>query len=520
MNFRLIRQLARKILLEERPKISLGPWSEEDSGFCRYNAKINEYAADSPENLAEVLIFCVASQLVDWPNIYTRFPFLINWIYAHDGMYPKDVKMIGDKMEGGFPVEFSPIALGEKAKSINALWKNRDNVFSILSPFIRKYKNMKEGEAKEQAAFELYLKILDIRHLKLAKAGFAVQLLIGRYGCIDSINTKLLKVPMPTTLVTTDKEGKPSFRDYTKKYVDDSAFGVSAEGSKERLARLYADYLLEIGNLAKDNESKVLWDKWCDIVAAKINFAGKEFDVTDPQGIYKDATVKSDYAVNIKPTTPPASYQYGPGKKEIEGPEVSRQHAGLYRGLRDITENNMNNKLKSIILEQLLEMLNEKTFAGKKELDNDGDGVPKWADKDDTNPKIGSKSSKKKELDEISSMSAGSVEGYAAPLDEEDDTIVEYLTEEEAKKKQPRLGKVTRNPAGSNKKFHVYVKCNGRVKKISFGDPGLSIKRDSPERRKNFRARHKCDKPEGKNRCTARYWSCYQWRAGKKVEGE
>ena len=106
-------------------------------------------------------------------------------------------------------------------------------------------------------------------------------------------------------------------------------------------------------------------------------------------------------------------------------------------------------------------------------------------------------------------------EDYKDELEE-----VQYLSESEVKKKKPRLGKVTRNPAGSNKKFHVYVKCNGRVKKISFGDPGLSIKRDSAARRKNFRARHKCDKPAGKNRCTARYWSCYQWRAGKKVEGE
>jgi hypothetical protein len=104
--------------------------------------------------------------------------------------------------------------------------------------------------------------------------------------------------------------------------------------------------------------------------------------------------------------------------------------------------------------------------------------------------------------------------------DMEDEEVEEYLTEAEVKKKQPRLGKVTRNPSGSKKKFHVYVKCGGRVKKISFGDPGLSIKRDSPARRKNFRARHKCDKPAGKDRCTARYWSCYQWRAGKKVEGE
>lgn len=120
------------------------------------------------------------------------------------------------------------------------------------------------------------------------------------------------------------------------------------------------------------------------------------------------------------------------------------------------------------------------------------------------------------ESEEMSDMDS---DGYEAG-DFMEEGVEEYLTEAEVKKKKPRLGKVTRNPSGSKKKFHVYVKCGGRVKKISFGDPGLSIKRDSAARRKNFRARHKCDKPAGKDRCTARYWSCYQWRAGKKVEGE
>jgi hypothetical protein len=124
-------------------------------------------------------------------------------------------------------------------------------------------------------------------------------------------------------------------------------------------------------------------------------------------------------------------------------------------------------------------------------------------------------------VDNFADMDKDSDEEYEDEEDMEDDEeLEEYLTEAEVKKKKPRLGKVTRNPSGSKKKFHVYVKCGGRVKKISFGDPGLSIKRDSPARRKNFRARHKCDKPAGKDRCTARYWSCYQWRAGKKVEGE
>ena len=70
---------------------------------------------------------------------------------------------------------------------------------------------------------------------------------------------------------------------------------------------------------------------------------------------------------------------------------------------------------------------------------------------------------------------------------------------------------------GGSKKFYVYVKNEaGKVIKVSFGDTtGLSIKRDDPARRKSFRARHNCDNPGPKTK--ARYWSCYQWRAGAKV---
>ena len=31
--------------------------------------------------------------------------------------------------------------------------------------------------------------------------------------------------------------------------------------------------------------------------------------------------------------------------------------------------------------------------------------------------------------------------------------------------------------------------------KVEYGDPNMEIKRDDPERRKNFRARHNCDNP-------------------------
>ena len=59
-------------------------------------------------------------------------------------------------------------------------------------------------------------------------------------------------------------------------------------------------------------------------------------------------------------------------------------------------------ELKQIIKEELQKVLLEKRFAGKKELDKDGDGVPKWADKDDSDPKVGSKSSKNNEEEDES----------------------------------------------------------------------------------------------------------------------
>ena len=88
------------------------------------------------------------------------------------------------------------------------------------------------------------------------------------------------------------------------------------------------------------------------------------------------------------------------------------------------------------------------------------------------------------------------------------------LVESEYQGKKVTLNNPTR---GGSKKFYVYVKDGDKVKKVSFGDTtGLSIKRDDPARRKSFRARHNCDNPGPKTK--ARYWSCYQWRAGAKVD--
>ena len=64
----------------------------------------------------------------------------------------------------------------------------------------------------------------------------------------------------------------------------------------------------------------------------------------------------------------------------------------------------------------------------------------------------------------------------------------EELSEDKSKGK--KLSKPFRTPGGP-KKFSVYVKNEkGNTVKVNFGDPNMEIKRDNPERRKSFRARH------------------------------
>jgi hypothetical protein len=86
-------------------------------------------------------------------------------------------------------------------------------------------------------------------------------------------------------------------------------------------------------------------------------------------------------------------------------------------------------------------------------------------------------------------------------------SMTEELNEAEYKGRKVSLGKIMR---GDVKKYKVHVKNDkGNVVKVNFGDKNMEIKRDNPRRRKNFRARHRCDNPGP--RWKARYWACKTW---------
>lgn len=95
----------------------------------------------------------------------------------------------------------------------------------------------------------------------------------------------------------------------------------------------------------------------------------------------------------------------------------------------------------------------------------------------------------------------------------------EMIVEAKYQGETVKLNKPIRN-SGGKKKFKVYTTHpkTGNVIKVQFGDPNMSIKRDSDDRRSAFRSRHGCDALTFEDdRHKAGYWSCKMWEKGKSV---
>ena len=104
-----------------------------------------------------------------------------------------------------------------------------------------------------------------------------------------------------------------------------------------------------------------------------------------------------------------------------------------------------------------------------------------------------------------------------APIEVEEDLLMEL----KHRGRTVNLSRPFRTPGGP-KKYAVYVKSkNGKVKKVTFGDPNMRSRASSKARRKSFAARHRCS--QKKDRTTAGYWSCRSHRMkslGNKAKGK
>lgn len=241
--------------------------------FCEVQPQIREYALRSPEHMATILLFVLASIKSEWGQLLAYFP---NMMYR----LLNGGKLYDDKNDG---LSFGPIIIS-KSKQMQMVWDERVRLYHLIAPLIDKHKTTHD----EALVFELYKTLARLKMgMGLPKAAFATQMLIGRLGCIDSINQNIYRSSLPLTVASKAGEFKN--------------LGLTASGenlTKGSLAAL-AGYQQFIDNLFNANTmetSRILWNNWTEIVAERIKFRGRKgvilIKVTTDDGVVKTVPVE------------------------------------------------------------------------------------------------------------------------------------------------------------------------------------------------------------------------------------
>ena len=88
-------------------------------------------------------------------------------------------------------------------------------------------------------------------------------------------------------------------------------------------------------------------------------------------------------------------------------------------------------------------------------------------------------------------------------------------------KYQGRTVTLNKPMRGDVKKFKVFVRdrSTGNVKKVNFGQKGMTIKRNNPVRQRSFMARMGgvLESVKGQKTLSPAYWSIQAWKKGFKL---
>jgi hypothetical protein len=232
-----------------------------ESGFCLHNPRINQYAQANSTQMFIVFAFVFFTIQKEWQNVVSVFPEFIEWLfeeaipsgnyeYAHKpfakvgGMYGSSKKdeTVMQTTKDKKPL-YSRLFKKEEARYLAKLWERKNEIYDYVMSTIDNPGNVYR-----------YI-IKNISGLGVVKAAFCTQLMLGQFGCIDSINTKIYK-----DLISKHPDAfkyNPETKDYSP---NGSLKGIQA----------YLDFLDVLEQMYQQKISKVLWDDWCEVVDRKV----------------------------------------------------------------------------------------------------------------------------------------------------------------------------------------------------------------------------------------------------------
>jgi len=300
-------------LAEADVDVDIMPFKPEgESGFCIYNPQINDFAIQSPETFAETLLFVFGTMQTPWPKFVPYFRFMMDMVQnGHDlGSFtstrtPREEKVAlirktyldANGLEEGKLTQDQEIYLDKAVSSVimmvstpksatyNTIWENKETYYNTIAPLLASQTGGPE-DLDSSKLLDLYTEVLKLPGLGKAKAGFTVQMLTGKLGCIDSIWSKIWNATDPQiaaliaqTLKGQAKGSEANIRKHALKYID--MLKAIKEGS--------------------GMGSKELWDAWTEQVAFQMRNPGRyTFDYTlrDESG---DSILSGEGKYNYQP---------------------------------------------------------------------------------------------------------------------------------------------------------------------------------------------------------------------------
>lgn len=272
------------ILLPPSNIITLGSKREPKvSGFCLHNPQINKFAQENSTQMFMVLAFVLYTIQKEWQIVRQTFPDFLKWVFEE--AIPKDNwDYRGQSFSKyahilGMHSKYSP----DEAAHMRKLWEQKNTIYSTIMSLLSKKVSTSLTDSSEFEIFK-YL-VQNVSGLGAVKAAFASQLIIGKFGCIDSVNTRAYFDMIKKDIKKKDK--KSGFKLVDRKDKDGKLIRVKGKKvqdieTKDSLVGLkgYVEFLDSLQELYGDDISKILWDDWCQIVGEKIVKAGSDHDIT------------------------------------------------------------------------------------------------------------------------------------------------------------------------------------------------------------------------------------------------
>ena len=183
--------------------------------YHKHNPMVREYAMKSPANLERVIAF-VSSSIRERTD---RLP-----------KYMTEYRQVGAK---------SSWIWGNKHATIGYTKKHRKMLYTNMMRIIK--------AKKKDMALDLIMLFLEIPGFGLPKAGFCVQLVAGKAGCLDVHN---IRKYLPEEDA---RKGTPSWLQTSGNSID----------TKRKKAIKYLNLCDDIGG------ARFLWNEWCNHIASE-----------------------------------------------------------------------------------------------------------------------------------------------------------------------------------------------------------------------------------------------------------